>query len=189
MSKVKRNVDPVTNPFLVGVDYVTDRNADYNTMEKIQAAFQTIDIKEANKLMPEGFTGNASTLFYVNKKTRRIKVTKKWMSDLKDHVSLHAAISSSLVLYRLICMFPNPKVSFEGSNGYKVPWEMFLLHKQSGEVINMSEWKGSFGFRNRWDKNNRMNAQLKKDLIMLLELILSNNSPHPYDSTVAGSCA
>jgi hypothetical protein len=86
-------------------------------------------------------------------------------------------------------MFPNPHVVAEGANGYKVPWAIYLKHKASGHVICMSEWKGTFGFRTAARSPKEMPKKALEDLSALLNLLLSNNSPHPYDGTVAGSVA
>ena len=103
--------------------------------------------------------------------------------------NLYRAISSALALYRLICIFPHPKfVELSGGDGYKMPWEIMLRHKETGEYIGFGEWKGAFNVRGT--KNaNEYNEKTLTDFVQLVSLILSNKSPHPYDGNVAGSVA
>lgn len=187
MKKVKRNI----NKEAQGRDYpvqageVMDRMADYETAEILQSKFKSVMPKGGG-----GVNGNISYNFLVNKKTFKTKVVEGAYKNKGDkYYMLYEMMSSALMLYRLICMFPNPKVVCVGSVGYKVPWEMFFKHKETGYIICMSEWKGSFSLRTECYDIKDMPLSLQKDMCMLFDLLFSNNSPHPYDHTVAGSCA
>jgi hypothetical protein len=197
---MKRDISKIKddNRFLVEAGEILKRQADYKTMEKIQKAFVCASSTQAHSYSERkskspfgaGMCGNVDGNFRVNKVTKKISITKEWSYPLHSKFcSLSCAISSSLALYRLICMFPDPIVTACGSSGYKVPWSFYIKHKKTGHIICMSEWKGSFGFRTIFSDFKEMPKDLVKDIKMLLDLMLSNNSPHPYDSTVAGSCA
>lgn len=185
--KVKRNIDKraIGNPYPVEAGHVMERMADYETGEKLQKKFESV--------LPENHfscNGNIGCNFVVSRKTLKTKVTEDAFAHRdKDTYMLYEVMSSALMLYRLICMFPNPKIICEGYNGYKVPWEMFFKHVETGKIICMSEWKGSFSLRTEFNDITEVPVSLQKDLCMLFDLLYSNNSPHPYDHTVAGSCA
>ena len=183
--KVKRNIDKKATGrnYPVQAGEVMDRMADYETAEVLQNKFESI------KDTKIGYGGNIAYNFLVNKKTLRTKVCKDAFNNREKGYMLYEVTSSALILYRLICMFPNPKITCLGAAGYKVPWEMFFKHKETGHVICMSEWKGSFSLRSEFGDINEVPLSLQKDLCMLFDLLFSNNSPHPYDHTVAGSCA
>ena len=59
---------------------------------------------------------------------------------------LYEVTSSALILYRLICMFPNPKITCLGAAGYKVPWEMFFKHKETGIHTAPMKSDGTYDF-------------------------------------------
>lgn len=185
--KVKRNIDKKARgrQYPVEAGEVMDRMADYETAEILQGKFKSVD-------PPKGFSccGNVAYNFVVDRETLRTKVTKdeKPWKD-KTTYMLYEVMSSALMMYRLICMFPNPVVICEGAAGYKVPWEMYFKHNETGHIICMSEWKGSFSMRTTFGDIEEVPLSLQEDLCMLFDLLFSNNSPHPYDHTVAGSCA
>jgi hypothetical protein len=202
MSYRKRNISPVepNKRFLVETPVVTERIADYKRGAHVNKAFKTMDAKEVDdfyKNNREGTHGNLNTYFIVQKSTKEVVITEgyedKRAKDLwsgeSDYVHLSSAISSSLVLYRLVCMLKQPHVIADGADGYKVPWCIYLKHKKTGAVVCFSEWKGAFGFRTHFSTPEETPKEFLDDIKFVIDLILSNNSPHPYDSTVAGSCA
>lgn len=198
MSYRKRNISPVEpdNRFLVETPYVTERIADYKRGAHVNKAFKTMDVKEV-KTSCVGIHGNLNTYFIVQKSTKEVVITEgyedKRAKDLwsgeSDYIHLSSAISSSLVLYRLVCMLKQPHVIADGADGYKVPWCIYLKHKKTGAVVCFSEWKGAFGFRTSFYEPKDTPKEFLDDIKFVIDLFLSNNSPHPYDSTVAGSCA
>lgn len=202
MKYKKRNIEPVAddNRFLVEAPVVTERIADYKRGEYVNEAFVSMTKEEVDEFYKKtsGTNGNLHPHFIVEKSTRKIVIVTDWMKDERARniynkdskfISLSSTISSALAMYRLVCMFNNPHIIAEGAMGYKVPWEMFLKHKKTGEVVCFSEWKGAFGFRTRLTDINNAPEEFINDIKFVLELMFSNNSPHPYDETVAGSCA
>lgn len=187
MAKPKRNIDPVTDSrYLVEAAYITDRLADYETAEELREVFKPITASMARELGQDSLNGNVSSYCMVEEKTRKAKFLKDYRKE--GFVGLYKAIPASLAMYRLICMFENPIVNTIGAAGYKMPWNMYFKHK-SGTVIMFGEWKGAFGFWTAALEEKTLKPEFKKDIIKLLNLMLSNNSPHPYDHTVAGTCA
>ena len=186
MEKVKRNIEKRAQgrDYPVQAGEVMDRMADYETAEILQSKFESVGDPG------EGMNGNIANDFLVSKKTFKTKVVEDAFGKRGDkYYMLYEMMSSALMLYRLICMFPNPKVVCQGSAGYKVPWEMFFKHKETGRIICMSEWKGSFFLRTEFYDIKDMPLSLQNDMCILFDLLFSNNSPHPYNHTVAGSCA
>jgi len=202
MKYKKRNIEAVAdnNRFLVETPVVTDRIADYKRGEYVNEAFVSMTTKEVDEFFKKtgGTNGNLHPHFIVDKTTKKVVIVKDWMRDKRARsvynegsksVSLSSAISSALAMYRLVCMLNKPHVIAEGAMGYKVPWEIYLKHKKTGEVVCFSEWKGAFGFRTKAMDVESAPKEFVNDIKFVLELMFSNNSPHPYDETVAGSCA
>ena len=201
MKYKKRNIEPVAddNRFLVETPVVTDRIADYKRGEYVNEAFVSMTKEEVVEFYKKagGTNGNMHSSFIVEKSTKKVVIVEDWQDERRRNiyykdskfVSLSSAISSSLAMYRLVCMLNNPHVIAEGAMGYKVPWEIYLKHKKTGEVVCFSEWKGAFGFRTKAMDVKSAPKEFVNDIKFVLELMFSNNSPHPYDETVAGSCA
>ncbi len=179
--------------YLVQPEYMLGRDADYKAQEYLNSVFETI-----SEIPDSGTNGNIGNDIHVNRRTKKatlIKAPNLFENEVAykkfeiKFCRLYRAISSALALYRLICIFPNPKFTeLSGSDGYKMPWEIMLRHKETGEYIGFGEWKGSFNVRGT--KNaNEYNEKTLTDFVKLVGLILSNKSPHPYDGNVAGSVA
>jgi len=189
-----------SNNFLVQPLFVVERQANYKAGEKLRKAFTSVTEKDEKiqKMLTEqgGYCGNVNSYISVNLKTRKISFDRM-VSFLdegfekyeKKHCSLYEAISPSLALYRTICLFDNPHIDCEGNAGYKVPWTMLLLHNKTNIIVAQREWKGAFGIGLPQFKASDMPQSLKRDVKLLLETILSDKSPHPYDGLVAGSVA
>lgn len=106
----------------------------------------------------------------------------------EGYIGMYHAIPSSLLLYRLLCLFPAP-VQVEDSQRYKCIWWVALKHKQSGETIMFGEWKGAAGIWTRFHDNKELPATYKRDLLLLLNELVAKDCPHPYDGCIAGSVA
>ena len=171
------------NKYLVQPKFVDDRRADYETGKYLQDAFECL------KTSNHSFNGNISYNIGVHKETMKIKFFSRMVYGNQDYVSLHQAIPASLALYRTICMFPNPRVFTEGSEGYKVTWGIILKHRKTGALLEIREWKGAFGIGTTYTNINDLPEEFKKDMEIFLNLLLSDKSPHPYDGLVAGSVA
>lgn len=181
------------NQYLVQPKYILERNADYKTQQHINSVFETVDT-----IPDTGTSGNLGMDLHVDIKTKKVVFKERpnmfskeggYEKFMKKYAYLSRAIPSALALYRLICIFPNPKFTeLTGSEGYKMPWEIMLRHKETGEFVGFGEWKGAFNVRGT-KSTNEYDKRTLKDFIKLVNLILSEKSPHPYDGTVAGSVA
>ena len=180
--------------YLVNPDYSAQRKADYETGKYLNSVFKPITQKECFKIEKNGLNGNIHSNIIVNLGTKEAEIGKR-VEDVGslikgvNSIPLYEAISSALALYRTICIIENPIVESEGANGYKVPYSIYLKHEPTGRVLSISEWKGAFGVWTPFLKESELPLRYKVDMLKLLNLILSDTSPHPYDGTTAGSVA
>lgn len=137
--------------------------------------------------------GNLKSTIYFDVARKRVVTLKKWLGfdqmEKRGCVLLSQSMSSAMWLYRGICLFPNPIVLCEGSNGYKYPWALPLKHVETGELLVLCEWKGAFSLHSRFHGVEQAPKNFMRDVRRLLNLMLSNKCPHPYDQVVAGSVA
>lgn len=175
--------------YLVQPEQYGERKADYKKGEIINTKWKAISAEEAYDKGKSGFSGNISHAIKVNPKTKKIKLTEKYSNSNENNLDLSETISSALALYRMICMIKNPIVETEGAEGYKVPWSLKLIHVETGEILGFSEWKGAFGIWTRFYETKELPESFKRDLTEILNFMLSDKSPHPYDGCTAGSVA
>jgi hypothetical protein len=97
-------------------------------------------------------------------------------------------ISSAMLLYRLLCLF-KADVETEGPEGYKCIWWVNLKHKETGEILRFGEWKGAAGIWTRFHRNDELPEAYKRDMLLLLDELVAEDCPHPYDGNIAGSVA
>jgi hypothetical protein len=104
-----------------------------------------------------------------------------------NHISFARTISSALLLDRLICLafYPNP---FR-EEPYKVLWSVGLKHKATGYEICLEDYKAGCHLGSVFSEKDDIPPILQKDLLELLDFLVSNQIVHPYDLTVAGSVA
>lgn len=181
--------------YLVNPGYIGERTADYELLKKIKGKFKPISTAQYYK--NGGGNGNLCSDFYINAKTKKTKMASyKQMQKLRTKsfeyknkkgellVKFQEAISSAMLMYRLACLFPG-KITTDGQEGYKFVWSMHFKHVETGEVIGFGEWKGGALF---WTQTTS-NKELIRDLKTLIEILISDNCPHPYDGLVAGRVA
>jgi hypothetical protein len=199
----KKKEKEVPPTYLVNAPYIMGRKANYRAGAKIRKAFSSVNSKDKpveQLLETQGwYNGNVDSQMTINNKTRKLSFgdapsflsvpPEEYQKFERENTRLWKALPASLALYRTICMFNNPVVECEGNNGYKVPWTMHLLHTESNTVIAMREWKGGFGIGLPHYEHTKMPLSLKRDLTLLVETLVSDRSPHPYDGVVAGSVA
>ncbi|HWY33557.1 MAG TPA: hypothetical protein VNX68_02855 [Nitrosopumilaceae archaeon] len=174
--------------YLVQPELGGERKADYKKGELINKKWHPVSPQDAHKICPDGTCGNVHGQIQVSKKTKKIKFVEGY-SRSADTVGLYESISAALALYRVICMINNPIVVTEGASGYKVPWNVYLVHIETGEILSFGEWKGAFGIWTRFHDHKQLPEAYKKDVEEILNLMLSDRSPHPYDNCTAGIVA
>lgn len=118
------------------------------------------------------------------------KYSFEWVEGLgalSTHLSMSRVISSALLVYRLMCLFGGP-VTVE-SDRYKCIWWVGLRHKGTDDVFMLGEWKGAAGIWTKYHKLQELKKEFADDILALLNKLCSEDCPHPYDGTVAGSVA
>ena len=134
--------------------------------------------------------GNVRPTF--NTKTNRFGFSHELsFKEDSQYVGMYNVISSALLFYRLFCLwaFTWNVCDGEGAQRYKCIWWLTLRHKDTGEILQFGEWKGAAGIWTRFHRHQELPATYKKDLLELMNFIVSNKVPHPYDGCVAGSVA
>lgn len=106
----------------------------------------------------------------------------------EDYAAICDAISSAMLLYRLLCLFQCTVIS-EGPEGYKCVWWVTLSHKATGEQLMFGEWKGAAGIWTKFADKKEAPKEFLKDMLLLLNELCAQDCPHPYDGCVAGSVA
>lgn len=100
-----------------------------------------------------------------------------------EPVRLFTRISSQLLLYRLTAIFGMPPAT-EYLDEYKQIWSAKLYwNDDRNSCLGVFDYQGSpsFYFEGYQDAS--------KSALKLIEFILSDNVPHPYDSVLAGNIA
>lgn len=174
----KNEIKFIDRQFSVNPDYTQERTGNYELRNKIADKWENYPKRVDG-------CGNVCSYFHFDVKNQSFMFAKNFLSN-ENYIPMYRMISPALLLYRLIAtFFGSPKCE----DNYKSIWEYNLLHKATGKSVSFSEWKGAIGF---WlpDTNvEKVNKQLKADIIELMNYLVSNECTHPYDNLVAGSIA
>ena len=95
-------------------------------------------------------------------------------------------MNSPLLLYRLISIFFAPPIT---ENWYKAIWEYPIQHKETGKEMIFGEHKGAPKFWLSESNPKQLNEVFKNDLLELLNFLVSDQIPHPYDRCTSGQIA
>ena len=95
---------------------------------------------------------------------------------------LNTLISSQLFLLRILATFED--LQLQQTDNYKSVWEIHLFWQgdECGE-LELYDYKGAPGCKFRGDDGPSHSA------LKLLEWLVSENVPHPYDGILAGTAA
>lgn len=134
--------------------------------------------------------GNINTLLRFDKRINRFLFLADWRKSIKErehHLSLYEVISSAFLLYRLICIgfYPQPF----SNDSYKSLWSVHLKHRETGHQIGFDDYKAGSNLASFVSEKKDMPLAFERDLLELLDFLVSNQLVHPYDLTVAGSVA
>ncbi|KAJ3143758.1 hypothetical protein HK101_003122 [Irineochytrium annulatum] len=81
----------------------------------------------------------------------------EWMFRQRDDM-LHLRPSETCPAHRMLylarCVFPEAEIHSEGPNGYCVIATMYMRHKETGNGVAFTEWKGAFSIRFQLDGDN-----------------------------------
>lgn len=119
------------------------------------------------------------------KKLREFKALReKFFDDIMDLCHFHALISSSQLLYRLRCLFPYIEVN--KPYGYKSIWQINLKNvKNPLTRLEFFDFKGRASVR-LFSANGEIDDDMD-EVILLLNVLVRKQIPHPYDEVVAGT--
>jgi len=179
--------------YLVNPPYTQERLGNYERAKEITTKWTPINHNHTstNSIIDSETSGNfMSSLVYLHFEDGKFSFdppTKQAMEDgtkLALPTYLHHVISSALLLYRLNCLFVIWNI-FEDVPRYKTLWWIVVRHKKTGKHLMFGEYKGAAGL----NYTCPMKPSFKKDTLELLNFLVSNECPHPYDKTVAGSVA
>lgn len=165
--------------FSVNAPYTQGRTGNYELRDKISTKWENYsgDVEGC---------GNVNYQFYFDMSKQSFIFSSESLYDNAGFISMYRIMSPALLLYRLIAtFFGTPKCA----DNYKMIWHYNLTHKLTGKVISFSEWKGAIGFWIPDYDHAKLNMKFKKDLIELMNYIISEECVHPYDNLVAGSVA
>lgn len=177
MSNIKTGL--TNNEFYCNPKYVVARKGNYNKKDKICSKWEYDET--------DYFDLNGNLAYELTFDSRNMKVIET--PTVRDYtIPFYKAISAPLAMYRLICMFERMPTD-RNNDWYKVVWNFPLKHKKTGERLYFGEWKGAFGFHSKYTSLNKVPASYLADLKEIVEFLVSDEVPHPYDSLVAGSVA
>ncbi len=134
--------------------------------------------------------GNINMILRFDKRVNRFMFLKDWRKGFKDrehYLAFYEVISSAFLLYRLICIGFYPH-SFD-TDSYKSLWSVGLKHRETGHQISLDDHKAGSHLASFFSERTEMPPIFERDLLELLDFLVSNQLVHPYDLTVAGSVA
>jgi hypothetical protein len=100
-----------------------------------------------------------------------------------------SVISSSLALYRLMCLFKYPPVMPPPQEIYKTLWQYPLKHRATGNYLTLLEYKAGFTINTYFHDAKDVPEEFAKDMLDLLDFLISDQVAHPYDGVLAGTVA
>ncbi|MEN9612254.1 MAG: hypothetical protein RLZZ628_3068 [Bacteroidota bacterium] len=104
-----------------------------------------------------------------------------------DTTFVFEVMSAALVVYRLMCLFLEPpRIS---KDAYKTLWEYPLKHVATGNTFILLDYKASLSLSTKFSHCSEMPPDFAKDVLELLNFLVSNQVTHPYDGVLAGTVA
>lgn len=158
---------------------------------RILKMFEPLTLTEAKRFQKSHeFIGNLFQYVAYDRVAKTSKVYGKMSPWLETGgiVQLSRVISPSLALYRTLCLFQGAAVVHSPDND-KSPFGIYLRHITTGLVVKIGEWKGGFRFYAEADSPKECAKPFLRDLPRLMDVLLSENCPHPYSGLVAGLVA
>ena len=164
---------------------------DVKARTRILKMFEPLTLTEAKRFQKSHeFIGNLFQYVAYDPAAKTSKVYAKmspWM-ETNGIVQLSRVISPSLALYRTFCLFQGAAVVHNPDNE-KSPFGIYLRHITTGLIVQVGEWKGAFRFYAGAASPKECAKPFLRDLPRLMDLLLSDRCPHPYENLVAGLVA
>lgn len=98
---------------------------------------------------------------------------------------LSRVISSSLGMYRTLCLFPKAVVTMD-PRSTEHPFNIYLRHITTGHTIAIGDWRGGFRFLTAQKNPKKVPKTFMRDILRLMDTLLSDRCPHPQKGLVAG---
>jgi hypothetical protein len=155
---------------------------------KQMAKWTPVSYRRAHKDNPDGFCGNVRPN-WDKARNRFVFLPEQRRPDWERFPLMSSVISSAMLLYRTLCLFGAPVRVVSKRNQYKCIWWISLRHKESGEILQLGEWKGAAGTWTKYHSSTELPKTFRQDTLLLLNELCSPDCPHPYDGLVAGSVA
>ena len=103
--------------------------------------------------------------------------------------AMSVAISSPLLLYRLMCVFGNAPIVVPAKTIYKTLWSFPLRHRSTGQYVTLLDYKGGATLNSFYSQKEELPEVFAGDLLELLQFLISDQVAHPYDNVLAGAVA
>jgi hypothetical protein len=98
---------------------------------------------------------------------------------------LHEMITSPLLHYRILATFGTPKETSERLDDYKSIWEVELYWTGDDGLSVLRIYDNKGGAAVQFYACQRASTSARQ----LIEWLISDNVPHPYDGVLAGTVA
>lgn len=112
-------------------------------------------------------------------------------ANIKEDLGLtgfYDMVESPYLLARLCALFDGLKVEAYGQESYKVTWQTALKHKETGHILAFYDYKGGASLASSVYGKNAPDKFLS-DAKNLIEALVDDRCPHPYDGCCVGEIA
>ena len=171
------------NRYLVAQPYVADRLTDETLQENIVSKWLYAP------RAPHLHSNLSMYCLYFSTRKRRFELGDRMSLFSRDVHSTGSVISSSLAVYRLMCIFKRPPRMDVPNEIYKTLWEYPLKHKETGHYLTLLDSKAGFNIQTKFSDLEDLPPEFASDLLSLLNFLISKEVAHPYDGTLAGTVA
>lgn len=171
------------NRYKVAQPYVADRLTDTALQENIISKWLYF------RRAPHLHSNLSMYCLYFSTRKRRFELGDRMSFSMRDTESAASVISSSLAVYRLMCIFKHPPRMDAPNEIYKTLWEYPLKHKATGHYLTLLDSKAGFNIQTQFSDLEDLPPDFASDLLSLLNFLISKEVAHPYDGTVAGTVA
>ena len=162
---------------------------DPKAAERMRMLFEPISATQSRKAAKEGLSTHVfhhTCYSMATKRTRIVAQGHPWPSKVGAQ-HLTRVISSSLAMYRTLCLFPKAAVTHHNNNDQ--PFSIYLRHITTGHTIALGDMQGGFRFFTAQTTLKKVPKTFLRDIIRLMDVLVSDRCPHPQSGLVAGLVA
>lgn len=116
----------------------------------------------------------------------------KTISDFDNYYnnSFGGLVSAPMALSRLIALFEGIQIETFGQSGYKITWNIALVHPETGYILTFYDYKGGISYGSSADPSDKVRMKaFVRDVKKLLKVLKDERCPHPYDGCAVGEVA